>query len=193
MGKRSFFAIAELAIGPTCCILVDGAMVIVSLEQAIELTKRWIENKKPTKTVIEAWGSGETFYQQLERELPHANLERIRDTKDKPQRFLQMSRHFEAGRVRLSDADYPFLKGFVQHWSRAPAEPNDDLDAVTNACLAAGYRIYQGENLAAARENPEAVVDALLKTQNQFAMPGSAFAPARRGHGRVYYPADVRK
>jgi phage terminase large subunit-like protein len=144
---RSYFALAKMAAAPFGLVLRgDGVRKQVSLEEAIQIVNSHASFDHPEAIYIETWGAGEVFLQQLRRELPGLNLRSWKDPADKTRRFLAMARHFQHGRVRISDEETEFLKVFEDEWVRY--EPgnksvtNDTLDAASLAIAAAGINVY---------------------------------------------------
>jgi len=177
--KRSFFAIAKVAHAPFGLVLVDGWRGQVSFAEAIEKIRMHADADRPKKIQVEAWGGGEGFLQMLIKELPGQNIFTYRSHKDKATRFSLAARHFEVGRVRVSDAETPFLKIFKDEWIGFPSYPtNDTIDAVCNAIDATGFVVYSGESLVSKKKKEIKIT----RPQGWGVMPGiptSRFAPRR--------------
>lgn len=142
--KRSYFSLTKVRAAPFGLIVVDGVRQQVSLAEAIEILKAHAAADKPRKIMVEVWGSGEIFRQQLLREtslFPHP----YRDTRDKTARFLAMARHFEVGRVRLTTAVTAFTQAFYDEWMSYDDGTNDTLDSTAMAIAAAGASLYTGD------------------------------------------------
>lgn len=177
--KRSYFALAKVAHAPFGLVVVDGWRGQVSFAEAIEKIRSHAEADLPKKIQVEAWGGGEGFLQTLIKELPGENIFSYRSHKDKAARFSLAARHFEVGRVRISDAATQFLRIFKDEWIGFPSFPtNDCVDAVCNAIDATGFVVYSGESLVKKREKK------VKKNRPQgwggkAGIPTSRFAPRR--------------
>jgi phage terminase large subunit-like protein len=180
-GQRSFFALAKWVVAPFGMILVGGVVARdVGLYKAIEIVKSHAAVDNPRRTGIEIWGAGELFYQQLLKEAPELNLFRVKDTSDKATRFSRMARHFEAGRVKISNAENQFLREFRDEWSGfAPGSRwnTDALDAAFIGLESSGYQVYVGEKLLVPKEKG---IIQMEKTPwgPTWGIPGSKFAPS---------------
>lgn len=176
--RRSYFALARIALAPFGVVVVDGLREQLSFGEAIERINSLAEIDHPKKVTVEAWGSGEMLIQQLIREtqLP---IFSHRDTKDKATRFMKMARHFEAGRVRLSSASTHFLKVFKDEWVTFPSSQKtyDTLDAVYLALESAGFNVYAGEKLKEDKEREGPKVEPMAWGTPNAGMPQSRFAP----------------
>lgn len=146
-GKRSYFALAKVRAAPFGLVVYDGIRDRFTLAQAINIIKTHAENDHPVMIKMETWGFGETFLQQIFRELPGLVILPYQSTKDKASRFMELQRHFEFNRVRVSTEENPFLKAFKAEWVGFPgAAFTDTLDAVAIAVDAAGISVFSGED-----------------------------------------------
>lgn len=154
--NRSNFALAKIRAAPFGLVLSDGWVGRISLYEAIEKIKSWVEAERPKKVQVETWGTGELFLQMLVKE--GLTVHGYKDTKDKASRFSRMAVHFEVGRLRMSDADTHFLKRFRDEWVGFPNYPTEDtLDAVACAIDAAGVNMYAGQKVIRELDRPRQV------------------------------------
>jgi len=178
--KRSYFALAKIVHAPFGLVVWDGWRGQVGLGQAIEKIRQHAETDRPKRILIETWGGGEAFLQQVVRELSGFTILPYRDTKDKTTRFSKMARHFEVGRIRVSDAETQFLRTFRNEWIGYPTYPtNDTLDAVSAGIDATGFLVYSGEKLKEPKKKMPKDKQK-LPWGGTLGMPSSKFAPGSR-------------
>ena len=139
------FAIAKIVDTQPVLVVAGGFVGRVNQAEAENALFTMASADNPGRILLETNAGGEVFYQALMRRMRENGLRLPllgrKAVKGKAERINQMLPDFQFGRVKVSDAQSPFLTTFRDEWVRfgEKSAHDDTLDAVYWAWRAADH------------------------------------------------------